>query len=267
MKKDLTAAASGLMPAVFFGHGSPMHALGDDIYTQTWQALGRQLPRPQAILMVSAHWTTHGTQVTAMAQPRTIHDFGGFPQALFDMRYRAPGSPALAQRVQQVLAPLTVGLDHDWGFDHGAWAVLGKAYPEADIPVVQLSLDLSQPPSYHFALGQKLALLRREGIMIAGSGNVVHNLRRLAPGAAAHDWAQRFNERVRRHLAGARFRELADFAQWGDDARLAVPTVEHYLPLLYVLGAASPGERAEIAVDGIEMGSLSMLTAVVGAAA
>lgn len=254
------------MPAIFFGHGSPMYALEDNRYTQTWQRLGVTLPRPKAILAISAHWFTRGTAVTAMTQPKTIHDFGGFPQALFDVHYPAAGDPALAARVRDLLAPIEVQMDQSWGLDHGTWAVLGKAYPQADVPVVQLSIDATQPASVHYAIGQKLATLRDEGILIIGSGNVVHNLRTLVWGdAPPFDWATRFNDYVRDHLLREDFAALIHYEQAGTDARLAVPTTEHYLPLLYVLGVKQAHESVTIAVDGMENGSISMMTAVIGA--
>ena len=255
------------MPAIFFGHGNPMNALEDNRYTQSWQQLGAGLPRPKGILAISAHWLTRGTAVTAMAQPPTIHDFGGFPQALFDVRYPAPGDPALAARVRDLLAPdIEVQMDHAWGLDHGIWSVLVKAYPDADIPVVQLSIDATRPAAFHLAVGQKLAALRDEGILIIGSGNVVHNLRRYAweGSAPAYDWATRFNDKVRQLLTDGDVAALADYAQWGQDAELAVPTAEHFLPLLYVVGGRQEREPLSIAVDGIEGGALSMLSAVLG---
>ena len=256
------------MPAIFFGHGSPMNALEDNVYTQTWQRLGAALPRPKAILAVSAHWTGRGSAVTAMPAPPTIHDFGGFPQALFDMRYPAPGDPALAARVRELLAPTEVALDHAWGLDHGVWSVLVKAYPHADVPVVQLRIDATQPGPYHYQLGQRLAALRDEGVLIIGTGNVVHNLRTMTRGdGAGYDWAQRFDARVRDALLHGDPQQVADYAAWGDDARLSVPTAEHFLPLLYVIGTQQAGESISIAIDGIEMGSIGMLTAVVGALA
>jgi 4,5-DOPA dioxygenase extradiol len=255
------------MPAIFFGHGNPMNALEDNRYTQSWQRLAAALPRPKGILAISAHWLTRGTAVTAMANPPTIHDFGGFPQALFEIRYPAPGDPALAARVRTLLAPdIEVQMDHAWGLDHGIWSVLVKAYPDAGIPVVQLSIDATKPAAFHLALGQKLAALRDEGILIIGSGNVVHNLRMYAwnGSAPAYDWANRFNDKVRQHLTGGDMAPLADYAQWGQDAQLAVPTAEHFLPLLYVIGGRQDHEPLSIAVDGIEGGALSMLTAVLG---
>ncbi|GAB3418249.1 4,5-DOPA dioxygenase extradiol [Erwinia aphidicola] len=256
------------MPALFLGHGSPMNVLEENIYTETWRELGKTLPRPKAIIAVSAHWYTRGTAVTAMEKPRTIHDFGGFPQALFDTHYPAPGSPALAQQVADALAPVAVELDREWGFDHGSWGVLIKMYPDADIPVVQLSVDGTRPPAYHFELGRKLAALREQGIMIVASGNVVHNLRMVRWGgdAAAYPWAESFNQYVRDNLSWEGESEqhpLVNFMQH-EGAALSNPTPEHYLPLLYVLGARAAGEAIAIPVDGIVMGSLSMLSVQVG---
>lgn len=261
----MTSESHSRMPAVFFGHGNPMYAIQDNPYTKTWQQLGASLPRPKAILVVSAHWTTRGTAVTAMAAPRTIHDFGGFPQALFDVQYPAPGDTALAGRVRDLLAPLGVHLDHSWGLDHGSWAVLHRVYPQADVPVVQLSLDITQPAAFHFELGRKLAALREESILVIGSGNVVHNLRLMSWGEAPPlDWATRFNDKIREHLLRGEFDQIVDYQHLGQDARLAVPTVEHFLPLLYVIGTRQQGEPVSIAADGIDGGSISMLTAVIG---
>jgi 4,5-DOPA dioxygenase extradiol len=254
------------MPAIFVGHGSPMNALDENAYTAVWRQLGAKLPRPRAILAISAHWTTHGTSVTAMASPPTIHDFGGFPQALFDIRYPAPGDPALAARVQALLAPLPVQLDQDWGLDHGVWSVLLKVYPEADVPVLQLSLDLTQPASYHYELGARLAPLREEGVLLFATGNVVHNLRRMNfdAGAPTPAWARDFNRKVRASLLGDAPQQLAHFADWGPEAQLAVPTIEHFLPLLYVMGCRQPDEPVTVLADGIEAGAISMLSVAVG---
>lgn len=239
-----------------------MNALEDNRYTKTWEDFGQKLPRPKAILAVSAHWTTRGTAVTAVQAPATIHDFGGFPQALFDMRYPAPGDPALAARVAEILAPLPIGMDQQWGLDHGTWSVLVKTYPQADIPVVQLSIDIEKPAAYHFALGQKLQALREEGVMIIGSGNVVHNLRRLDRDTAGHGWAVRFNNAIRKHLQDGDMQGVVNYQAYGQDAALSVPTPEHFLPLLYVLGAKTEEDKLEIAVDGIELGAISMLSVV-----
>lgn len=256
------------MPALFLGHGSPMNVLEENIYTETWRKLGETLPKPKAIIAVSAHWYTRGTAVTAMEKPRTIHDFGGFPQALFDTRYPAPGSPALARQIAEVLSPVDVQLDQEWGFDHGSWGVLIKMYPDADIPVVQLSVDGTKPAAYHFELGRKLALLREQGVMIVASGNVVHNLRmvRWQGEAPAYPWAESFNQYVRDNLAWQgedAQHPLVNFMQH-EGAALSNPTPEHYLPLLYVLGARAQDEAVTVPVDGIVMGSLSMLSVQVG---
>lgn len=256
------------MPALFLGHGSPMNVLEENHYTQAWRQAGDTLPLPRAIVAVSAHWYTRGTAVTAMKDPRTIHDFGGFPQALFDTRYPAPGSPALAQEIADTLAPVEVRLDHEWGFDHGSWGVLIKMYPDADIPVVQLSVDATQPPAWHFEQGKKLAALRDSGVMIVASGNVVHNLRKVRwdETAEAWPWAQRFNQFVQNNLAyqgDAVAHPLVNFMQH-PDAALSNPTPEHYLPLLYVLGTRQADEPVTVPVNGIEMGAISMLSVQMG---
>jgi 4,5-DOPA dioxygenase extradiol len=252
------------MPVIFYGHGSPMNALDDNVYTRVWQSFAERFARPKAILAISAHWTTRGTAVTAMAAPKTIHDFGGFPKALFDVRYPAPGDPALAARVAQILAPIPVRMDQEWGLDHGTWSVLLKTYPKADIPVVQLSLDITQDPAYHFALGQKLATLRDEGVMIIASGNVVHNLARMDPRSSGYDWAQRFNLAMRTAILAGQFEHVVNYAALGTDAALSVPTSEHFLPLLYVLGAKSADEPLEIVAEGMELGAISMMSVVIG---
>jgi len=256
------------MPALFLGHGSPMNALEENRFTTAWRHAGDTLPRPRAIIAVSAHWYTTGTAVTAMAQPRTVHDFGGFPQALFDTRYPAPGSPELAEQLVSLLAPIPVKRDHAWGFDHGSWGVLIKMYPQADIPVVQLSIDSTKPPAWHYELGQKLAALRDEGVMIVASGNVVHNLRKVQwdGGNEVYPWASSFEQYVRDNLAAesdAASHPLVNFMQH-PGAALSNPTPEHYLPLLYVLGSRQKGEAITIPVDGIEMGAISMLSVQVG---
>jgi len=254
------------MPAVFIGHGSPMNALEQNRYTDTWRRIGASLPKPKAILCVSAHWMTRGTAVTAMDKPRTIHDFGGFPQELFEVQYPAPGSPSLAARVRELLAPVNVQLDRSWGLDHGTWSVLVHLFPQADVPVIQLSLDATLEPSAHYALAARLAALRDEGVLIVGSGNVVHNLGRIQwdEDAKPYDWAERFNETVRTHLVAHQHQPLIDFTSLGADARLSIPTPEHYLPLLYVIATRIADEAVSLPVDGFELGSISMLTATVG---
>ena len=243
-----------------------MNTLERNQYTEAWRKLGANAPRPKAILAISAHWFTRGTAVTAMARPKTIHDFGGFPQALFEVQYPARGDPALAARVRDLLAPTAVQLDESWGLDHGTWSVLAHAYPDAGIPVVQLSMDGTKPARFHYELGRQLAPLREEGILIVGSGNVVHNLMlmRRGEGVPAFDWARRFNEMVRAALASGKHQALIDYERAGEDARLSVPTPEHYLPLLYIAALQAEGETMDFVVDGYEAGSLGMLTAAAG---
>ena len=250
------------LPALFLGHGNPMNALSDNSWTRAWGALGAALPRPRAVLAISAHWYIGDTAVTAMKAPRTIHDFGGFPRELFAVRYPAPGDDALAARVQQLLAPLRVRTDHAWGLDHGTWSVLRHLFPQADVPVVQLSIDETQPPAFHHELGVRLRALRDEGVLLLGSGDVVHNLHTYAWGRhpqEPYDWATRFEERVRERLQAGDHASLIEYVLLGNDALLAVPTPEHYLPLLYVLGATFTGEPVTFPVQGVDGGSVSML--------
>ncbi|HYW90959.1 MAG TPA: 4,5-DOPA dioxygenase extradiol [Gammaproteobacteria bacterium] len=255
------------IPAVFLGHGSPMNAVQDTLWSRAWAAMGRQLPRPRAVLSVSAHWYVPETAVTAMATPRTIHDFGGFPRELFEVDYPASGDPALAARAQDLLAPVRVRADQSWGLDHGTWSVLCHVFPDADVPVVQLSIDATQPPEFHYELGRRLAPLRDEGILLLGSGNVVHNLQAYAwdrHPAKPFDWATRFEATVRNLIQQGDNRALTDYAALGPDAELSVPTPEHYLPLLYVLGASETGETVSFPTEGIDGGSLSMLSVQLG---
>lgn len=252
------------MPVVFFGHGSPMNTLDRNRYTDAWREIGESISSPEAIVCVSAHWYTEGTAVTVMARPRTIHDFYGFPQALFDVQYPAPGQPEVARRLRELLAPVDVALDDSWGLDHGTWSVLKHAYPKADVPVVQLSIDGTQPPQFHYDIARRLAPLRDEGILVAGSGNVVHNLRLMRPGAQAFDWAVRFNGTIRAALAARDHATLIEFEKLGADARLSVPTAEHYLPLLYIAALQREDEAMTFPVDGYDLGSVSMLSAAAG---
>jgi 4,5-DOPA dioxygenase extradiol len=255
------------LPAIFFGHGNPMNALEHNAYTEAWATLGRELPRPRAVLAISAHWYLPGTAVTAMERPRTIHDFGGFPRELFEMSYPAPGEPGLARRVQELLAPQPVSLDGAWGLDHGTWSVLCHVFPEADVPVVQLSLDETQPAALHHRLGERLGPLRDEGVLVVGSGNVVHNLHAYAWGrrpAQPFDWALRFEQEVRGRLLAGDHAPLVEYEGLGRDAALSVPTPEHYLPLLYVAALRRPGEPVGFPVEGVDGGSVSMLSVRIG---
>ncbi len=261
-------SAAARMPALFIGHGSPMNTLERNGFTDAWRALGDRLPRPRAILVISAHWFFGATAVTAMPRPRTIHDFYGFPQALFDFDYPAPGAPDVAAEVAEVAKPLWIGLDRDqWGLDHGTWSVLAHLYPDADIPVVQLSINALKPLDYHVDLGARLASLRERGIMILGSGNVVHNLQRVKwrQPDAVFDWAERFDEAAMAQLADdpSAILKLVEHP----DYPLAVPTPDHFIPLLYIAGLAAVDEAAiEPFVRGYAMGSLSMTCYQAGAA-
>jgi 4,5-DOPA dioxygenase extradiol len=258
--------SSTRMPVVFFGHGNPMYIPDDNRYTRAWHEIGRTLPKPRAILSVSAHWFTRGVGVTAMDEPKTIHDFYGFPEKLYALSYPAPGDPSLARQVRELLAPVDVALDQDWGLDHGTWAVLYHAYPEADVPVVQLSIDGTQPAAFHYELGRRLAPLREQGVLVIGSGNVVHNLRLRSPdaGAPAQDWAERFNNRLRELIERREHAPLVAWETMGNDARLAIPTTDHYFPLLYCLALQRDEDSSRFPVDGIEDGSLGMLSVVIG---
>ena len=255
-----------VMPAAFFGHGTPMNALDNNRYTEAWRAFGEGVPRPRAILVVSAHWYTNASAVTAMAKPKTIHDFYGFPADLFAVEYSAPGDPELAEEIADLVKPTWVGLDNDsWGIDHGTWSVLVHAFPEADIPVVQLSINALKPFDYHFELGTRLAPLREQGVLIVGSGNVVHNLRRVdwAKPDEGFDWAQAFDNEV----AGVVTSAPAEAVRLQDHElfAMAAPTPDHFIPLLYIAGLASAADgSAHVLVDGYAMGSLSMTAYTVG---
>lgn len=261
------------MPVMFIGHGTPMNAIEDNEYRRSWQALGQEFegvgvgfPQPQLILCISAHWITRGWWLTGMAKPKTIHDFGGFPAELFAQQYPAPGAPETAKELSAALkSPIPggiVGLDNaEWGLDHGTWSVIKPMFPKADIPVVQLSMDYSRAPAEHYALGQQLKALRNQGVLIVGSGNIVHNLRTVRPGAP-YDYAVEFDAAIAKHLASGNLGELANFQKLGEVAKLAHPTYDHYLPLLYAAGAAEGTDQLRTFNDSLVMGSISMRSTI-----
>jgi 4,5-DOPA dioxygenase extradiol len=255
------------LPAIFFGHGNPMNALLSNAYTAAWRRIGESTVKPKAILSISAHWFVPQTGVTVSTAPRTIHDFGGFPRELYQVKYPAPGDPDLARRVQKMLEPLPVALDDSWGLDHGSWSVLRHVYPAADVPIVQLSIDERQPPRWHFEIGRKLAPLRAEGVLIVGSGNLVHNLHAYAWGRHMpdpHEWAVRFEAEAKGLLVADDHQTLVDYEKLGRDALLSIPTPDHYLPLLYVIGARQSADAVNFPVEGVDGGSISMLAVQVG---
>jgi len=253
------------MPAIFFGHGNPLNAIQHNQYTDAWTALGRSIPRPKLILSISAHWYLPGTFVTATSTPRTIHDFGGFPPELYRIKYPAPGAPDLAKQVVELLGLGT--LDYEWGLDHGTWSVLCHVFPEAEIPVVQLSIDETQPPQFHYEMGGRLIPLREENVLVIGSGNLVHNLHAYAWGqhpVEPFDWAVRFESEVRAQLLARNHKPLVEYDVLGKDALLSVPPPEHYLPLLYVIGLQQSDDEVTFPVHGVDGGSISMLTVRIG---
>lgn len=254
------------MPTLFVGHGNPMHTIVPNRYAEAWQSLGQTLPRPEAILVVSAHWFLPEVAVTAMERPRTIHDFGGFPKALYQVQYPAPGDPMLAQRVAALLSPEPVRQDREWGLDHGAWSVLRHLYPDASIPVIQLSLDSRRDGKFHYELARRLTPLRDEGVLILGSGNIVHHLGELLweEEADPYDWAVRFDQKTRLAIAAGHHESLIALDKLDADGRRAVPTPEHYLPLLYILGLQRSSDRVSFPVSGIDLGSISMTAVLMG---
>jgi 4,5-DOPA dioxygenase extradiol len=254
------------MPAVFVGHGNPMNALSHNAYTAAWSSIGAGLPKPKAILCISAHWYLPRTAVTSMSKPRTIHDFGGFPRELYEVQYPAPGSPELAAETADLLSPFAVW-DTDWGLDHGTWSVLVHIFPDADIPVVQLSIDETQEAMWHYEIAKRLTSLRDKGVLILGSGNIVHNLHAYSWGkhnAEPYDWAVRFENEVREALSSGNIAPLIDYEKLGRDALLSIPTPDHYLPFLYVLAQRRDDERITFPVEGFDDGSISMLGVQIG---
>lgn len=256
------------MPVLFLGHGSPMNAIEDNEFVREFRKLGQSLMKPNAILCISAHWETKGTFVTAMENPRTIHDFGGFPQALFDVQYPAPGSPELALETKNLVQSATIELDDKWGLDHGAWSVIKHMYPEANIPVIQMSIDYSQPPQYHYDLAKQLQLLRHKGVLIVGSGNMVHNLRMVAwdklNQSYAFDWASEANEKMVNYILNEDHSSLINFKSQGRAFDLAIPTPEHYLPLIYTIALQSKNEAMTIFNNQPIAGSLTMTSLKIG---
>ncbi len=257
------------MPVLFAGHGSPMNAIEENEFVQGWRILGKTLPHPKAILCVSAHWETKGTYVTAMPKPPTIHDFGGFPKALYEVEYPAPGSHELANETKHTITKTTVGLDEKWGLDHGAWSVIRRIYPEADVPVIEMSLDYSQAPKYHYDLAKELASLRNKGVLIIGSGNMVHNLRlvawnRMNEPEFGFDWAIAANDKLKALIESGDFKSLINYTNLGREVQLAVPTPDHYLPLLYALALKEKDESISFFNDKPVMGSLTMTSVKIG---
>jgi 4,5-DOPA dioxygenase extradiol len=259
------------MPVLFLGHGNPMNAIGENEFVNGFRQLGQSIPRPVAILCISAHWETRGTLVTAMLKPKTIHDFGGFPKALYEVQYPAPGDPVLAAETQEAVSNTFVGLDYAWGLDHGAWSVIKHLYPLADVPVVEMSLDYTQPPAYHYELARQLASLRKKGILIIGSGNMIHNLRMAAweqmdtPGFS-YDWATEASLAMKRYILEGDHASLIQFASQGKAFQMAIPTSEHYLPLLYTLALQEKNDTVSFFNDRMIAGSLSMTSVRIDAA-
>ena len=257
------------MPALFVGHGSPMYAIEENEFVQKWRSLGEELPIPKAIIAVSAHWETRGTQVTAMQHPKTIHDFGGFPRELYEVEYPAPGSPELANEAIKTIHGTPVSADEKWGLDHGTWSVIRRIYPKADIPIVQLSLDYHKSPKEHYELSKELAAFRDKGIMIIGSGNIVHNLRQVAwdrpdDEEYGHDWAIEANDLVKKLILENNHKALIDYQSLGRAVQLAAPTPDHFLPLLYTLALKHDDEEVSFFNDKAVMGSLTMTSVKIG---
>ncbi len=257
------------MPILFLGHGSPMNAIEEHQFVEGFRKVGKTIPKPNAILCISAHWLTKGTKVTAMDLPPTIHDFGGFPKALLDVQYPAPGSPELAKETQQILSPIAVELDDSWGLDHGAWSVIKHLYPSADIPVIQMSIDYNQPMSYHFELANKLQSMREKGILIIGSGNIIHNLRmvdfaNMDKDNYGYDWAIEVREKVNDFLLDGNYNPLIQYEKQSKAFQLAIPTPDHYIPLLYILGLQQKYEQLSLFNDKLVAGSLSMTSVKIG---
>jgi 4,5-DOPA dioxygenase extradiol len=263
-----TLSNTSKMPVLFLGHGSPMNAIEENEFVEGFRKIGNEITKPNAILCISAHWETNGTFVTAMPNPRTIHDFGGFPKELFEVQYPAKGSPELAQQTKDLITKTTVGLDQKWGLDHGAWSVIKHLYPNADVPVIQMSIDYTKTPQYHFELAQQLATLREKGILIVGSGNMVHNLGMVAwdklNQTFAYDWAIEANDKMKSYILDNDFKKLIDYNKQGKAFELAIPSPDHYLPLIYTLGLKNNNEQISIFNDKPVAGALTMTSVKIG---
>ncbi len=263
-------AATPRMPVLFIGHGSPMNAIEDNEFSLRWKLLAKEIPQPTAVLCISAHWLTRGTHITAMDFPETIHDFGGFPQALFDVKYPAPGNAKLAQETKDLIKKTTVGLDHEWGLDHGTWSVIKQMYPDAKIPVLQLSIDYYQTPQYHYDLAKELSALRDKGVLIVGSGNMVHNLNMIDfsrmndPKGFGYDWALELNELFKKHITECNHQALIKWESLHQSVKLAIPTPDHYLPLIYTLALQGNNESTSFFNDKAMAGSLTMTSVKIG---
>ena len=260
-----------LMPVLFIGHGSPMNGIEDNEFSQRWTKLAKEIPVPAAVLVISAHWFTKGTLITAMDFPKTIHDFGGFPKALYDVQYPAPGNPTLAKETAALIHTANVVPDHDWGLDHGTWTIVRHMYPEAKIPVLQLSIDYTKGPQYHYDLAKELYSLRKKGVLIIGSGNMIHNLSMVAwdkinGPAYGYDWALQLNEKFKQLILSSDYNPLINYDSLGNEGKLAIPTPEHYLPLLYTLGLKGATDNTTIFNDRAVAGSLTMTSVKLGAA-
>jgi 4,5-DOPA dioxygenase extradiol len=258
-----------LMPALFVGHGSPMNGIEDNEFSQRWKKMAKEIPTPAAVLVISAHWFSKGTRITAMDFPETIHDFGGFPHALSEVKYPAPGSPAIAMETASLIHSANVEMDHDWGLDHGTWTIVRHMYPDAKIPVLQLSIDYNKPPQFHFDLAKELYGLRKKGILIIGSGNMVHNLRMVAWNQMnetfGYDWALQMNDKFKELISNGNYNPLINYESLGLEARLAIPTPEHYLPLLYTLGLKGSKDNVSFFNDKAVAGSLTMTSVKIAA--
>jgi 4,5-DOPA dioxygenase extradiol len=260
---DELAVQESLMPVLFIGHGSPMNGIEDNEFSREWNTITASIPVPAAVLVISAHWLTKGTHITAMNHPKTIHDFGGFPQALFDVQYPAPGNPLLAQETKALIQTTNIGLNHDWGLDHGTWTVVRRMYPDATIPVLQLSIDYSQPAAYHYNLAKELAALRKKRVLIIGSGNMVHNLRMLAWDKVeeigyGYDWAIEMHDLFKQKIINGDHTALINYESLSKSAKLAIPTPDHYYPLLYTLSLQGKNEAPVFFNEKLMAGSLNM---------